>query len=126
VGDAAGQTKPTTGGGLFYGLLCAQFAAETAILAFKRGDFSAGFLSRYEKRWKRRLGLELKVDFLFRRLFERLTDAELDACFRVVGSNGLLSKLSRKVHFDWHKDAVLAVLRQPQLTRIFLGSLLRL
>lgn len=126
VGDAAGQTKPTTGGGLFYGLLCARFAAETAILALKRGDFSAGFLSRYEKQWKHQLGLELKVDFLFRKLFERLTDAEIDACFRAVGSNGLLSKLSRKVHFDWHKDAVLAVLRQPQLARIFLGSLLRL
>src|SRR5574341_368076 len=30
VGDAAGQTKPTTGGGIFYGLLCAEAAACTA------------------------------------------------------------------------------------------------
>jgi digeranylgeranylglycerophospholipid reductase len=29
VGDAAGQVKPTTGGGVYYGLLCAEIAADT-------------------------------------------------------------------------------------------------
>lgn len=125
VGDAAGQTKPTTGGGLFYGLLCAGFAAETAVEAFRRGDFSARFLHRYERRWRRRLGLELKTGFFFRRLFEQLTDEEIEACFRIASSDGLLARLSRRVQFDWHKDAILAVLRQPALARIFLRGLFR-
>ncbi len=29
VGDAAGQVKPTTGGGIYFGMLCADMAADT-------------------------------------------------------------------------------------------------
>jgi flavin-dependent dehydrogenase len=29
VGDAAGQVKPTSGGGIYYGMLCADIAANT-------------------------------------------------------------------------------------------------
>lgn len=36
VGDAAGQTKPISGGGLFTGLRCATYAAETAIEALEQ------------------------------------------------------------------------------------------
>ncbi|MBI3990040.1 MAG: NAD(P)/FAD-dependent oxidoreductase [candidate division NC10 bacterium] len=125
VGDAAGQTKPTTGGGLFYGLLCAQFAAGTAAEAFRAGDFSARFLERYEKRWRQRLGPELKVASFFRGLFERMTDTEIDQCFQIVGTDGLLGRLSRRVHFDWHKDVILTMLRQPALARIFFRGLFR-
>ena len=40
VGDSAGQVKPITGGGIFYGLLCAKVASDTIVSAFKKGDFS--------------------------------------------------------------------------------------
>ncbi len=125
VGDAAGQTKPTTGGGLYYGLLCAQLAAETAVEALRVGDLSARFLERYERRWRKRLGPELKVASFFRRLFERMTDQEIDRCFQIVGADGLLGRLSRRVHFDWHRDVILTMLRQPALARIFLRGLFR-
>jgi len=125
VGDAAGQTKPTTGGGLFYGLLSAEAAAHTAIQAFKKGDFSTGTLSGYEKEWRRRLGREIKIGTLFRRLAERLTDQEIDDLFRVIQSDGILSALTGKARFDWHKDIIYFILRHPALGRIFLKGLLR-
>ncbi|GAH60574.1 unnamed protein product, partial [marine sediment metagenome] len=36
VGDAAGQVKPTTGGGIYYGLLCADIAANCLVCIIPR------------------------------------------------------------------------------------------
>ena len=125
VGDAAGQTKPTTGGGIFYGLLCAEAAAHTATGAFKKGDFSERTMSGYEKEWRQRLGVEIKVGAFFRRLAERLTDEEIDDLFRVVQSDGILGSVTSKARFDWHKDVIYFALRHPALGRIFLRGLFR-
>lgn len=125
VGDAAGQAKPTTGGGLFYGLLCAQFASRTLIEAFQRGDLSARTLSRYEARWRDRLGGEFRIGAFFRRLFEKMRDEEINQAFRVVSSDGIFADLSRKANFDWHQEAILFTLRHPSLGRLFLTSLFR-
>ena len=81
VGDAAGQVKPTSGGGIYYGLLCADIAADTLHRALQEGDFSAGMLSRYERKWKKRLGRELKIGYWARRMFERLSDGQIDRIF---------------------------------------------
>ena len=59
IGDAAGLTKPMTGGGIFYSLLSAAFAVETLVDAFAADDLSASRLARYEKRWRQRLMPEL-------------------------------------------------------------------
>jgi len=125
VGDAAGQTKPTTGGGLYYGLLCAREAAATIVEAFERGNFSASILSRYESRWKSRIGRELRAGASFRRLGERLTDQDLDEVFRLLQTDGILSAIRQKASFDWHKDVISFVLRHPQLGRIFLKAFFR-
>lgn len=125
VGDAAGQTKPTTGGGIFYGLLCAEAAALTAAEAFKKGDFSAATMSRYEEEWQKRLGREIRSGAFFRRLAERLTDKEIDDLFRIVQSDGILASVTSKARFDWHRDVIYFALRHPALGRIFLKGLFR-
>ena len=58
VGDAAGQVKPLTGGGLYFGLLGADLAAECLSAALKEDDLSARRLSVYEKGWRAELGRE--------------------------------------------------------------------
>jgi flavin-dependent dehydrogenase len=125
VGDAAGQTKPTSGGGIFYGLLCAELAARTIEGAFEKGDFSARTTSRYEKQWREKLGREIQIGAFFRRLAERLTDGEVDALFRVVLSDGVLSAINRKARFDWHGEVIHFALCHPALGRIFLNGLFR-
>ena len=52
VGEAAGQIKTTTGGGISYGLLCADMAADAILAAFDRNAFDAGSLRPYEVRWR--------------------------------------------------------------------------
>jgi len=125
VGDAAGQTKPTTGGGIYYGLLGARAAAQTVVMAFESGDFSSSMLRSYEKEWRRRLGGEMRSGAFFRRLVERLTDEEIDGLFRIVQSDGILAAVTSKARFDWHKDIVHFTLRHPAMGKIFLRGLFR-
>src|SRR5258705_53091 len=55
VGDAAGLTKPTTGGGIFYSLLSGLLAAETLTGALRRDRLAAGDPRTYEDRLRGRL-----------------------------------------------------------------------
>ncbi len=120
VGDAAGQVKPTSGGGIYYGMLSAREAAETVSEAFKRGLFTAQGLSTYERRWRARLGFDLKVGTLFRRLFARMGDEDIDELFHTLLTDGLMARVTEKVSFDWHRELVLFLVRHPRLARIFM------
>jgi len=53
AGDAAGLVSPISGVGITFALHSGLAAAETAVAALQRGDFSAGFLSRYPREWHR-------------------------------------------------------------------------
>ncbi len=124
VGDAAGQVKPTSGGGIYYGMLSAREAADTVVEAFRRGTFGRDGLSSYEKRWRARLGFDLKLGTLFRRLFARMTDRDVDDLFRTLHLYGLLARVTEKVSFDWHRELILFLLRNPKLARIFMRRFL--
>jgi len=123
VGDAAGQVKPTTGGGIYYGMLCADIAATELNRALHRDDLSARSLSRYDREWRRKLGRELMVGYGARRLFERLSDQQIDRLFSVVEKHGIDASLlkSSDVSFDWHSQAIMSLLRRAVVARIFGG-----
>jgi len=112
VGDAAGQVKPTTGGGIYYGLLCADIATKTLHQALQHDDLSAKSLARYEQGWRRRLGRELKIGYWARKLFERLSDRQIDRIFDIVKANGIDEALlkAKDLSFDWHSKAILRVI----------------
>ncbi|MFQ5873617.1 MAG: NAD(P)/FAD-dependent oxidoreductase [Dehalococcoidia bacterium] len=109
VGDAAGQVKPTTGGGIYYSLLCAEQAAETLHRAFQRNDLSARQLGYYEARWKAKLGRELRVGFYARRLYEALPDRQMERLMDSIAHNGVHRDViqDRQSSFDWHADLIL-------------------
>lgn len=126
VGDAAGQTKPTTGGGLYYGPLCARFAAQTLDEALRRDDLSARRLAGYERRWRARLGCELRTAVWFRRVIERLSDAELDALIGLFRTKDGLSRLMhRHANFDWHHRLILRACQQPRFAAAVVHGVLR-
>ncbi len=124
VGDAAGQVKPTSGGGIYYGMLCAEAAAEVLAEGLRRDDLSARFLSRYERAWRGRIGAEIRAGRLFRRIFERMTGEEIDAVFRVLASDGVLEDVAAEARFDWHRGIILAILRHPRLSGLLLRKAL--
>jgi len=114
VGDAAGQVKPTSGGGIYYGLLCAEMAADTIDRALSGSDFSKRLFAGYDKDWKQRIGRELKLGYLARRLYERLNNRRIDRLFDIMISRGILESLlkSPDMSFDWHGDIIVSGLKQ--------------
>jgi flavin-dependent dehydrogenase len=112
VGDAAGQVKPITGGGIYYGLLCADIAADNLHRALESDDLSAKNLANYERGWRRKLGQELKIGYYARKFYERLGDRQIDWMFDIIKSNGIDEALLKAddLSFDWHHQAVLRLL----------------
>jgi len=123
VGDAAGQVKPTTGGGIYYGMLCADIAADTLNRALHQNDLSAKNLSRYEREWKSKIGRELMIGYRARKLFERLSDQQMDHLFDVIKNKRIDEELlrDRDVSFDWHSQAILQLLGRAAVTRVLGG-----
>lgn len=113
VGDAAGQVKPTTGGGIYYGLLCADIAADVLAQALTTNDYSPRLFSGYQQRWQERLGRELRIDRFARQVYERLTNRQIEAVFGIINSNGIHEAMLRspELSFDWHGDAIVKGLK---------------
>jgi len=112
VGDAAGQVKPTTGGGIYYGLLCADIAVDVLDRAIAGNDCSARALSEYERRWKKLLARELRIDRWARRAFERLSDRRMERLFKMVQDSRATESLlnAPDFSFDWHSRIILRAL----------------
>ena len=123
VGDAAGLVKPTTGGGIHYSLLSGTLAAETLDDALKRDRLAAGALSRYERRWRKRLGQEIRVGLAFRRVAARLSDDSIDQIIELARVNGVIPLLQETASFNWHRKAAIALLGHPAFRRIVFKSL---
>ncbi|MCI0896326.1 MAG: hypothetical protein J4N84_15645, partial [Chloroflexi bacterium] len=117
VGDAAGQVKPTTGGGIFYSLLVSEIAAQVMSEALNGDDLSASGLRNYQTRWHDLLGHELNVGYSARRLYEFLSDKQIGSLVQQAGANGINGELTgaSDVSFDWHSRMIGNVLGHPVL-----------
>lgn len=125
VGDAAGLTKPTTGGGIFYSLLSGQLAAETLSEALRRDELGEHSLRAYERAWQGRLAPHLRASTFLRRLFMKFTDDEWGALLQALSSSDVQEVIRRTARFNWHGDLIWAVLRQRGVKSILLQALLR-
>lgn len=79
VGDAAGQVKATTGGGIIFGSLCAKVLAKVIVDNVSKGSP----LSVYEKEWRKRYGMELKMHKLLHRYYSGLKTGGFEALFKL-------------------------------------------
>ena len=119
VGDAAGQVKPTTGGGIYYGLLSADLAVNVLHQALSTQDFSRRRFAQYEKEWRRKLSRELWICYHARKFCERLNDQQIDGIFHLINSNGIHEALLREdISFDWHAELILKAFKHQQVHQI--------
>lgn len=123
VGDAAGLVKPTTGGGIYYGLISGLLAGEVVSAALDDHDLSKSRLRAYETRWRERLGADIRIGLAFRTLALRLSDRAIDALVELARVDGLVPLLKQTADFNWHRQSALALLRHAQFRRILLASL---
>ncbi len=84
VGDAAGQVKATTGGGIIFGVGCAKVAAGAIAehLAKGRG------LGRYEVAWRRKYGTDLALHRLLHGYYSSVGQTGLSMAFAFMKSLG--------------------------------------
>jgi flavin-dependent dehydrogenase len=101
VGDAARQVKPTTGGGVYMGLVGARHAARVTVEALQREDFSAAFLSRYQKGFMDDAGDELKRGADLQRLFAALSNAHLERLLAKLRSERLAGLINSYGDIDF-------------------------
>ena len=113
VGEAAGQVKPTTGGGIYYGLLCADIAADSLHQASLAKDFSASRLGSYQKRWRAKLGRELLTGYWAHRLYERLHNRQIERLHAFASNNDIPQFVAEleELSFDWHGELIMKTLK---------------
>lgn len=113
VGDVASQVKPTTGGGVVFGLSCAQIAAEVASGAIQQNDVSSNFLQQYQKQCIERLGFDFSVMLRVRRFLDSLSDEKLDQALRVCNKLGVDKALEDVEEIDFQGKLFLQLLTKP-------------
>jgi digeranylgeranylglycerophospholipid reductase len=114
VGDAAGQVKPTTGGGIYFGHIGAKIAAGVLDDALGGDNLTAGQLSRYQKQWKAKMGKELSRGYRARWAYTKLSDRQIEGIFNALDFTGMAEALlnSSDFSFDWHSKLIMAVLKR--------------
>jgi len=111
AGEAAGHIKTTTGGGIYYGMLSAEFVASVVTRAFRRMNFGAGSLGEFERYWRSAFGNELMVGYFARRLASHFSDSQIERFFEVARARNFLAYLNGRLKFDWHHRVLLTTLR---------------
>jgi digeranylgeranylglycerophospholipid reductase len=107
VGDAAGQTKPTTAGGIYSCGMGGILAGRAITNAIRTNDVQA--LSDYQKGWMQIFKAEFDKMLLARRILERIDNQTLDQIFDSV-SDSSLKDLSLEGNFDFHSSSLTKVL----------------
>jgi digeranylgeranylglycerophospholipid reductase len=100
TGDAAGQVKPTSGGGVYMGALCAKIAGEVAAKAALSGDNSAEALMEYDRRWRDVVGKELSVGMRIHKVFGRMGDDDFNELIQFFGEPEVLELINNYGDMD--------------------------
>jgi digeranylgeranylglycerophospholipid reductase len=120
VGEAAGQVKTTTGGGIYFGLLGAEIASRIILKNWSQKSLQSKNLSEYEKLWKQKILKELMVGYYARKLGARLTDTQIEKLFMLAKTNGIFPFIQQNGKFDWHSDLILGLVKKVPFFKNFL------
>jgi digeranylgeranylglycerophospholipid reductase len=119
VGDVASQVKPTTGGGVVFGMTCARAAAEVACKALHTNDFSSEFLELYQKRCEETLSFDVNIMLKARRMLDAMSDEKIDDAINFCRKFELDKILRNVEDIDFQGQALLRALRTPRMLTAF-------
>src|SRR5207245_4442331 len=110
VGDAAGQVKKTSGGGIVMGGYCGKRGGIAAAAADTHsGMESERFLRNYDTQWREKFGSDLRKMGLARKLFASLSDETLDRLFTVLRDN--VSEIEEEGDMDFQGKIITRMLK---------------
>ena len=107
IGDAAGQAKPTTAGGIFTSGMGGIYAGQ-AISEFLKTNNSED-LEQYQKKWTERFGKEFEKQILARKLLERIDNNTINKLFESITPE-IIKEISEKDDFDFHTGSIIKLL----------------
>ena len=107
VGDAAGQAKPTTSGGIFTSGMGGVYAGQ-AISEFLKTN-NRKDLEQYQKKWILRFGKEFEKQLLARKILERIDNNTINKLFESVTPE-IITDISEKDDFDFHTRSIIKLL----------------
>ena len=107
IGDAAGQAKPTTAGGIFTSGMGGIYAGQ-AISEFLKTNNSED-LEQYQKKWTERFGKEFEKQILARKLLGRIDNNTINKLFESITPE-IIKEISEKDDFDFHTGSIIKLL----------------
>ncbi|MGD1834705.1 MAG: geranylgeranyl reductase family protein [Nitrososphaeraceae archaeon] len=115
VGDAAGQTKPTTAGGIYSCGMGGILAGKSISRYLDTCDITNLYI--YENDWNSIFQKEFNKMLFFRKMLSRLDNTSLDKIFSVVSESDL-STISKNASFDFHSLAISKILGAKGIIKI--------
>ncbi|KAF6247165.1 dehydrogenase [Nitrosopumilus sp. b3] len=107
VGDAAGQAKPTTAGGIFTSGIGGVYAGQAISKFLETNDKSE--LYEYQKKWMNRFGKEFEKQSIARKILERLDNNTINKLFESITPE-ITKEISEKDDFDFHTGSIIKLL----------------
>jgi geranylgeranyl reductase family protein len=88
IGDAAGQVKATSGGGIYFSMLAGEIAGRAAAGYLGGGAADARrALEGYEREWQAAFGREVRFTTIVRQTLNRLSDRHTTAVIRALATD---------------------------------------
>jgi len=116
AGDAAGQVKQTTGGGIVIGGYCGMLAGKAAASAVKNPRRADQFLETYDHEWREKFSSDLKKMGIGRRLFFGLSDTTLDKLFPAL--KPMLGEITDVADMDFQGTVITKLLANRKLASL--------
>ncbi len=107
VGDAAGQAKPTTSGGIFTSGMGGILAGK-AISKFLKSNKNSD-LEEYQKLWTVQFGEEFEKQLWARKILERIDNNTINKLFELITPE-IIKEISEKDDFDFHAGSIVKLL----------------
>jgi digeranylgeranylglycerophospholipid reductase len=107
VGDAAGQAKPTTAGGIYTSGMGGVYAGQAISKFLETNKISD--LQDYQKKWTERFGKEFEKQLFARKILERIDNQTINKLFESITPE-ITNEISEKDDFDFHTSSIIKLL----------------
>jgi flavin-dependent dehydrogenase len=119
VGDAAAQVKPTSGGGIYPGLLCAKHCISVTLDALEHCNFNNKILRKYHKLWTSEIGKELIFGMMFRKIIKNFDDNMMDKYLNKINNEKSIDIINKNGDIDYPSKLALPLIKKnPSLIKL--------
>ena len=109
VGDAAGQVKATTHGGIIPGMCASEILCDVLVDDLRKGS--------YEKGWRKKIGKDLKIHLLIRKIMNKFDEKDYDELVELTGQDKI-TKLIGKYDREYPSKLLISmVFKEPRFLK---------